>query len=162
MVDSSNYTLDKESLDKELAKQSEWNKILILDHKGHVITSKNLADSPSAEEIKYFHPSLSRLFLDCLEDRSKTIGPGFNLCGEHFDILRFHPPLVYGRRGAPDEGEGEGIAYCRAKSKVSNENIHFIITYVLPIVSARAIPQMLEFVKKYGILYVISIVGDPM
>ena len=86
--------------------------------------------------------------MGCLEDRDKTIGPGFRLGGEHFDIHRFHPPLVYGRRGGADEGEG--IAYCRVKSKVNNQFVHFVISYVLPIISARAIPQMLEFAKKFS------------
>jgi len=33
----------------------------------------------------------------------------------HFDVHRFHPPLIYGRRGGPDDGEG--IALCRFKPK---------------------------------------------
>ena len=85
--------------------------------------------------------------MGCLETRDKVIGPGFSLESIHFDVHRYHPPLVYGRRGGPDEGEG--IAYCRVKSKVSNQFIHMVITYELPIISARAIPQMLEFAKKY-------------
>ena len=148
MVEGPSYTLDKEALDKALAKQTEWNRIVILDNDGKVITSKNLSSDPLSEEIKY---SLCyfRLFLNCLEDRDKIIGPGFNLCKDHFDVLRFHPPLVYGRRGKPNEGEGEGIAYCRVKSNVSNEYVHLVITYILPIISARAVPQMIEFAKKY-------------
>ena len=35
----------------------------------------------------------------------------FILNKQHFGIHRFHPPLVYGRRGGPDEGEG--IAICQ-------------------------------------------------
>ena len=85
--------------------------------------------------------------MGCLDDRDKTIGPGFVLGGEHFEVHRFHPPLVYGRKGGPDEGEG--IAFCRVKSKVSNQYVYFVITYLLPIISARSIPQMLEFSKKY-------------
>lgn len=91
--------------------------------------------------------------MNCLEDRDKAIGPGFNLCGDHFDVLRFHPPLVYGRRGAANEGEGEGIAYCRVKSNATNEYVHLIITYILPIISARAIPQMTEFAVNLRIFY---------
>ena len=90
--------------------------------------------------------------MNCLETRDKVIGPGFMLGADHFDVHRYHPPLVYGRRGGPEEGEG--ICYCRVKSKVSNDWIHFVITYLLPIVSAMAIPQQLEFAKKY--------LGDPI
>ena len=42
-----------------------------------------------------------------------TIGEGFFVNGEHYDVHRFHPPLIYGRRGTPDDGEG--IAICRFK-----------------------------------------------
>ena len=87
--------------------------------------------------------------MQCLEDRDKTIGPGFVLGGDHFDVHRFHPPLVYGRRG--DADTGEGICYCRVKSKISTQDVHVVITYVLPIISARAIPQLLEFSKKFRI-----------
>jgi hypothetical protein len=98
--------------------------------------------------------------MGCLEERDKTVGPGFKLAGDHFDVHRFHPPLVYGRRGGPEDGEG--IAYCRVKSKVNDKYVHFVITYLLPIVSARAVPQMVEFVKKFRKLFLYFIVGDPM
>eukprot|EP00829_Urostomides_striatus_P017107 TRINITY_DN580_c0_g1_i1.p1 TRINITY_DN580_c0_g1~~TRINITY_DN580_c0_g1_i1.p1 ORF type:complete len:150 (+),score=35.76 TRINITY_DN580_c0_g1_i1:40-489(+) len=132
------FTLDKGALDTEIAKEKEWNKVLIANHEGNVITTKSLG-SVTKEEIQFF--------MGCLEDRDKTIGHGFILEGVHFDVHRFHPPLVYGRRGGPDEGEG--IAFCRVKSKISNQFVYFVITYVLPIISARAIPQMLEFAKKF-------------
>jgi hypothetical protein len=35
---------------------------------------------------------------------------GFDLAGDHFDVFRFHPPLIYGRRGNSDEGEGISLA----------------------------------------------------
>jgi hypothetical protein len=44
-----------------------------------------------------------------------TIGEGFFVNNEHYDVHRFHPPLIYGRRGTPDDGEG--IALCRFKPK---------------------------------------------
>lgn len=49
---SAKYTLDKKALDEEIAKEKEWNKVLIADHEGKIITSKNLP-SVSPEEIKY-------------------------------------------------------------------------------------------------------------
>ena len=99
------------------------------------------------EEIKYFLDTY-RLILNCAEDRDKIVGPGFSLCKDHFDVLRFHPPLIFGRRGGSNEGEGEGITYCRVKSEVNGEFIHFVITYILPIISARAVPQMIEFARR--------------
>jgi hypothetical protein len=43
------------------------------------------------------------------------VGEGFFINNEHYDVHRFHPPLVYGRRGGPDEGEG--IALCKFKPR---------------------------------------------
>ena len=84
---------------------------------------------------------------------------GFELLGEHYDVHRFHTPLIYGRRGDADVGEGISLArvniYLRlfisvclkssyfvlkGFSKKANCNIYLIITYELPIVSARAVP----------------------
>ena len=47
------FTLDKKALDDELAKEKEWNKVLIADHEGKIITTKNLTTAPTADEIKY-------------------------------------------------------------------------------------------------------------
>ncbi len=46
-----------------------------------------------------------------------TVGEGFFINNEHYDVHRFHPPLIYGRRGTPDEGEG--IALCKFKPNVA-------------------------------------------
>jgi len=52
-------------------------------------------------------------------------------------VHRFHPPLIYGR--IANEELNEGI--CLAKGKGKEDNIiYMLITYLLPIVSARAIP----------------------
>ena len=52
-----------------------------------------------------------QFFLKAYENRNVTVGKGFQLNGLHFDVHRFHPPLIYGRRG--DAQEGEGICLCR-------------------------------------------------
>ena len=46
------FTLDKGIFDEELKKQTEWNKVLIMDHEGKIITTKNLPTEPSTDEIK--------------------------------------------------------------------------------------------------------------
>lgn len=64
--------------------------------------------------------------------------------------IRFHPPLIYGRRGGPEEGEG--IALCRIKpnsKKGDEEHWYLLITYLLPILSAKAVPQMVKFAEIY-------------
>ena len=61
---------------------------------------------------------------------------------------RFHPPLIYGRRGGPDDGEG--IALCRVKPRTNDGDEKYwflLITYLLPILSAKAVPQMVKFAE---------------
>eukprot|EP00826_Nyctotherus_ovalis_P049049 TRINITY_DN585_c0_g5_i1.p1 TRINITY_DN585_c0_g5~~TRINITY_DN585_c0_g5_i1.p1 ORF type:complete len:162 (+),score=14.66 TRINITY_DN585_c0_g5_i1:73-558(+) len=145
MVEAPGDTIDKKVLDEELDKQKEWHRVIIIDHEGNVVTSRKLTGALSAEEMK--------LIMESAEDRDRIVGPGYSICGDHFDVLRFHPPLVFGRRGGSNEGEGEGITYCRIKSKVDGKYIHFVITYILPMISARVVPQMLDFAKKFRTLY---------
>lgn len=79
--------------------------------------------------------------MNAYADRDVTVGEGFHVNNEHFDVHRFHPPLIYGRRGTPDEGEG--IALCRFKphNSLDDETYQYLlITYLLPILSAKAVP----------------------
>ena len=55
----------------------------------------------------------------------------------HFEVHRFHPPLIYGR--IAHEDLNEGICLCKGKND-KDEIVYFLISYLLPIVSARAIP----------------------
>jgi len=73
-------------------------------------------------------------------------------------VHRFHPPLVYGRRGGPDEGEG--IALCRALKDGSP--IYGLITYLLPILSARAVPQLIDYMRRFGNSYPVGTVDIPL
>ena len=56
--------------------------------------------------------------------------------------------MVYGRRG--DCEVGEGICLIRGKDKENSELVYMVLCYSLPIVSARAIPQGIEFFNTYG------------
>jgi hypothetical protein len=62
-------------------------------------------------------------------------------------VHRYHPPLAYGRRG--DAEKGEGISLAVGKSK-QGEKVYILITYVLPIISARAIPQQINFYNDFS------------
>jgi len=57
--------------------------------------------------------------LKAYESRDNTIGAGFTLLKEHYDVHRFHPPLIYGRRG--DADVGEGISLCRVYFNFNEE-----------------------------------------
>lgn len=81
-----------------------------------------------------------------MDDRDVTVGKGFVLNGNHFDVHRFHVPLVYGRRGGAEGGPDECEGICLARIKKNNGDIYYmIITYVYPIISSRAISIIPEF-----------------
>jgi len=65
--------------------------------------------------LTYIKLFFYREYLTCMNERDTTIGKGFRFLGNHFDVHRFHPPLVYGRRGGPEGGpeECEGICCSR-------------------------------------------------
>lgn len=68
----------------------------------------------------------------------------------HYDVHRFHVPLIYGRRGGPEEGEGIALARIEPRNKRGDEECWFLlITYKLPVLSAKAVPQMVEFASNY-------------
>lgn len=83
------------------------------------------------------------------DDRSRYFHShqGFILLGEHYDVHRYHPPLVYGRRGNAETGEGISLAVGKSKK---GEKTYLLITYVLPIISARAVPQQINFYNDFS------------
>ena len=146
MVESST-----QELLQKLQAEKDWHKSAIFTDKFEIITAHKCPLLP--DELKYSILYLSydyRFYTQAFNDRDTTVGEGFFINNEHFDVHRFHPPLVYGRRGGPDDGEG--IALCRVKPKnpVNGETYWFIlITYLLPILSAKAVPQMVKFAENY-------------
>ncbi|KAF0774522.1 hypothetical protein AaE_001777 [Aphanomyces astaci] len=135
--------------------QKEWAKAVAFNQEGKVIAA---TAKPLDGEIAYVplapgrvarntthHPALTtwycRAFLKLFDSRDDTMGTGIVYLNEQYDVHRFHPPLIYGRRGDPAKGEGEGIAIC----KVEKASVYVLITYVLPTLSSRAVPQLQEF-----------------
>ena len=89
--------------------------------------------SLQSDEIKFY--------VNAYEDRDTTVGEGFFINNVHFDVHRFHPPLIYGRRGGPDDGEGVAICRYKPTAPVEGETYQYLlITYLLPILSAKAVP----------------------
>ena len=132
MVESS---LNAAELLQKLQQEKDWQRSAIFTDKGEIITANKCTLLP--DEIKFY--------LSAYDDRDTTVGEGFFINNEHFDVHRFHPPLIYGRRGGPDEGEG--IALCRVEPRNGGESKYWylLITYLLPILSAKAVPQMVKF-----------------
>ena len=124
-----------ELLDK-LKEEKDWNKSVIFTSKGEVIADNGC--ELLEDEIEFY--------IKAYDDRDVTVGNGFFINNEHFDVHRFHPPLIYGRRGGPDDGEGIALARIVPSSPTGDEEYWFLlITYLLPILSAKAVPQMVEF-----------------
>lgn len=94
-------------IETKLTEMEDWYRAVIFDTNVKVLAAKNA----KAEEKE-----LSE-FLTAMKDRDTTIGKGFKFLGNHFDVHRFHPPLVYGRRGGPEGGpdEAEGICLARVR-----------------------------------------------
>ena len=53
---------------------------------------------------------ITRAFIKSYADRDTTIGHGFMLGGQHFEVHRFHPPLIYGRKADAERSEGISLA----------------------------------------------------
>jgi len=98
-------------------------------------------------------------FLTAMDERDPTIGKGFVFNGKHFDVHRFHVPLVYGRRGGPDGGPDESEGICLARIKNQDKIYYMVITYVLPIVSPRAISLIPEFLTENQCKQSFNLVG---
>eukprot|EP00825_Cyclidium_porcatum_P022889 TRINITY_DN2515_c0_g1_i6.p2 TRINITY_DN2515_c0_g1~~TRINITY_DN2515_c0_g1_i6.p2 ORF type:complete len:142 (+),score=39.99 TRINITY_DN2515_c0_g1_i6:137-562(+) len=125
--------LDPKLLEAALQKEEEWAKAVIFDEDLNIIAHKNCPTNKNELQP----------YLKAYDNRDNTIGAGFILLTQHYDVHRWHPPLVYGRRG--DAEVGEGISLCRGICKKNGKKIYMIITYELPIVSARAIPQQINY-----------------
>ncbi|KAF1775233.1 Profilin [Phytophthora cactorum] len=112
--------------------QKEWTKYVAFDEDGRILFSNV---KPLDGEVAGF--------LKLFNKREDTMASGIVLLGEQYDVHRFHPPLVYGRRGDPSVEEGEGIAVCKVQQ--GGRTLYCLITYVYPTLSARAVPQLKEF-----------------
>ncbi len=56
------------------------------------------------------YSKIIRKLLKAYDDRDTTVGEGFMLQGVHFEVHRFHPPLIYGRIDHEERNEGISLA----------------------------------------------------
>ena len=130
-----------DNLIDKLKEEKDWNKSCIFTSKGEIISDNgwDLLD----DEVDFY--------IKAFDDRDTTVGNGFFVHDVHFDVHRFHPPLIYGRRGGPEDGEGIALARVVPSAPKDGEEYWFLlITYLLPILSAKAVPQMVEFSNRYN------------
>nr|CCA17176.1 conserved hypothetical protein [Albugo laibachii Nc14] len=121
------------SLSEELTKQKEWRNAIVFQEDGTVLAS---TFTPKNGEVAAWTKLFSK--------REDTIASGIILANEQYDVHRYHPPLIYGRRGDALLQQTEGIAICKVERPFS-QSIFCLITYSHPTLSARAVPQLREF-----------------
>ena len=125
---------------EKLKLEKDWNMSCVISDKEKVIADNGCSLQP--EEIKFY--------VNAYENRDTTVGEGFFVNNLHFDVHRFPPPLIYGRRGGPDDGEGIALARYKPKAPEDGETYQYLlITYLLPILSAKAVPQMVKFCETH-------------
>mmetsp|Transcript_7061 Transcript_7061/g.7928 ORF Transcript_7061/g.7928 Transcript_7061/m.7928 type:complete len:140 (+) Transcript_7061:32-451(+) len=130
----------EDNLLEKLKDEKDWNNSVIFTSSGEIIADNGA--SLQEDEINFYIKSF--------DDRDTTVGNGFFVNDVHFDVHRFHPPLIYGRRGGPEDGEGIALArVVPSTPKDSEEYWYILITYLLPILSAKAVPQMVDFSNNY-------------
>ena len=91
----------------KLKAEPDWHMSAVFTEKKQMLAAHKM--ELQADEIEFY--------VHAYADRDTTVGEGFFINNVHFDVHRYHPPLIYGRRGGPDDGEG--IALCRFKPKTA-------------------------------------------
>ncbi|KAF4695549.1 diacylglycerol O-acyltransferase 1 [Perkinsus olseni] len=85
-----------------------------------------------------------------------ALSDGVDWLGIHFDVHAFYPPLLYGRQSLSEEGDDispemestVGVAACNGLR--NDVPIILVITYSLPVLSSRAVPQMIRFFREHS------------
>jgi len=118
----------------KLKLMKEWSRGVIFDEEGHVLAA---TFAPNDAEIK--------ALLTAFKDYDTTVGGGLTIAGDNYDVHRFYETLIYGRRG--DNETGEGIALCKVIGNKNKKSYFGLITYGFPTLSARAVPQLKDFMR---------------
>ncbi|KAK9832634.1 hypothetical protein WJX81_005739 [Elliptochloris bilobata] len=120
-------------------KLSDCSRVLVFDSSGHVLHSTFVV---RRDEL----PALA----SCVGDRDTAVRNGLVVEGQHFEVHRHHPPLVYGRGSlglAPEFSEGAAV--CAVDRGPAGLPVYAIVTYRMPHVSARVVPLLQEFCREY-------------
>eukprot|EP00762_Andalucia_godoyi_P005262 ANDGO_06792.mRNA.1 hypothetical protein GUITHDRAFT_152952 len=129
------------SLQESLSALTDLSRAAIFNAKGEILASTfSITDA----EIK----ALSVLF-NSYDDAYRN---GALIGGTQFEIFKYFPEqtpaLLYGRTEEEEKEGGEG--FCLLKTKSGNgDEVFFVSTYCIPILSAKAVPQMITFAAKF-------------
>eukprot|EP01028_Stygiella_incarcerata_P014152 TRINITY_DN911_c2_g1_i1.p2 TRINITY_DN911_c2_g1~~TRINITY_DN911_c2_g1_i1.p2 ORF type:complete len:135 (+),score=23.61 TRINITY_DN911_c2_g1_i1:135-539(+) len=128
-----------DTLQATLESFGDWNRAVVFLEDGTVLAS-TLSSVPETEIAA---------FLTAFDSYDDIFTNGLTFCSLHYSIFRFYPnenpPLIYGRRGTPEDSEG----ICLLKTQTSEGRFVFaLITYHVPVLAPKAIPQLIEFAKE--------------
>eukprot|EP00920_Eleutheroschizon_duboscqi_P018741 GHVT01044470.1.p1 GENE.GHVT01044470.1~~GHVT01044470.1.p1 ORF type:complete len:172 (-),score=22.82 GHVT01044470.1:514-1029(-) len=119
-----------------LAARKEWARAAIFDADG-VVSAATFETNDS--QLR----SIAALY----DNREAAIGEGIFLQDDNFEIHQWSPPLIYGRRGGPTDSEG--IALVQGGCRKTGTQLFSVITFKLPTLTARAVPQLVEFFQTH-------------
>jgi len=71
----------------KLKQERDWNMSCIFTDNGSVVVDNGC--NLKSDELQFY--------VKAYNDRDTTVGEGFFVNDVHFDVHRFHPPLIYGR-----------------------------------------------------------------
>lgn len=121
----------------EIAAQfTDWSSSLFFDQEKNILYS-------SVEGIT---PEQVQGYIDLFNDYDTTIKVGVTFNNLHFHVHRFYDGLIYGRAD-PNTKKGDGFCLYRTPRE-GKPNLYVLITYSLPNVSARIIPEMAKKIEE--------------
>jgi len=128
-------------MEQALGSQSEWTRAVIFDGRCSVHATSGSQVSPADLQV----------MTTAFKDKDTTFGLGVNIAGVNYEVHRFYPDegLIYGRTHAVDPREGEGFCLARATQRSSGEEVYALITYKFPVLSAKAVPDLQNFLKQW-------------
>ncbi|EKX44733.1 hypothetical protein GUITHDRAFT_152952 [Guillardia theta CCMP2712] len=127
-------------MERALKEKTEWTRRAVFDSNGKVLSMEG---SISIQDLKGY--------LTAFNDKDTTFGNGFNIDGKNYEVHRFYEDdgLIYGRTHSVDPRDGEGFCFARAKRGTTGEWIYAIITYKFPVLSAKAVPELQDFMRQF-------------
>eukprot|EP00960_Hanusia_phi_P050253 760098-Hanusia_phi.AAC.3 len=144
-------------MERALKEKTEWTRRAVFDSNGKVLAMEG---SLSVQDLKV-HLNCQRCdasagwfqgYLTAFNEKDTTFGNGFNIDGKNYEVHRFYEEdgLIYGRTHSVDPRDGEGFCFARAKRSTTGEWIYAIITYTFPVLSAKAVPELQDFMRQFG------------
>mmetsp|Transcript_1111 Transcript_1111/g.2568 ORF Transcript_1111/g.2568 Transcript_1111/m.2568 type:complete len:133 (-) Transcript_1111:127-525(-) len=121
--------------------QKEWTRAVVFDDQGTVQASKG-AQVPAAD---------IKACLIAFDDKDTTFGAGLNIGSQNYEVHKFYSDvgLIYGRTHAVNPQDGEGICLMMVKRGTTGAKTFVLITYVFPILSAKAVPDLQNWAKEW-------------